>query len=117
MGAYLAIELNKVKPTKIITLPQIVFPDSSLPFPVDEELLEKLTNVWDEDNKVLIQPTAYIEDGIQAWFNKIVADIVSAVQCPPSSLTWSAQYCNTILEDFTLPHRFHVESSGVYMEL
>ena len=105
MGAYLAIELNKVKPTKIITLPQIVFPDSSLPFPVDEDLLEKLTDVWDEENKVLIQPTAYTEDGIQAWFNKIAADIVSAIQCPPSSLTWSAQYCNTVLPDNELEHK------------
>ena len=64
MGVYLAIELDRVKPIRIVDLPNIVFPNSSLPFPVDENLLQQLDTVWNSQKKVLNPPIAYTEQAI-----------------------------------------------------
>ena len=42
MGNYLAIELDKITPIPILNLPSIIFPDSLLPFPVNEALVTSL---------------------------------------------------------------------------
>jgi len=103
MVAYLAIELNGVKPTKIVNLPNMIFPNSSLPFPVDESLLLQLKNVWDLENRVLNPPVAYTEEAIQNWFNAIGNNIASIHHSPPRY--WSAKYCNTVLPDNELARK------------
>lgn len=105
MGDYLAIELDNVKPTNIIDLPNIIFPDSSLPFPVNEGLLRQLKDVWNPRKKVLIPPIAYTEAGIQNWFNLIAHNIASVKPKSPASRYWSSQYCNTVLPDKELEYK------------
>jgi len=57
MGNYLAIELEKVKPIPILNLPSITFPDSSLPFAINEALLVSLgRKVWNSHANVLVPP-------------------------------------------------------------
>ena len=88
MGDYLTIELDGVKPTKIIDLPNIIFPDSCLPFPVNEDLLWQLKSVWNPQKKVLIPLAAYTEIGIQNWFNMIENNIASIKPKFPTSRYW-----------------------------
>jgi len=105
MGVYLAIELDGLDATEIVNLPKRVFPDTSLPFPVDEGLLSKLRNVWDREKKILHPPLAYTEEAVQNWFNAIANNIasVSGFDRPPRS--WSAAYCNTVIPDKELARK------------
>jgi Fungal protein kinase len=105
MGVYLAIELDGLKATKIVSLPDMVFPDTCLPFPVDESLLSKLENVWDPAKKVLDPPLAYTEEAVQNWFNAIANDIASVRGINKPLRNWSAAYCNTVIPDKELARK------------
>jgi len=96
MGTYLAIELNKHKPTQIVDLPNVVFPDSCLPFPVNEELLRKLKGIWSPRKKMLVPPAAATESAIQEWFNTIAKRISSSNKTKVKRF-WSANFCNTVI--------------------
>jgi hypothetical protein len=95
MGTYLAIELNRLKPTKVVDLPNVVFPDSCLPFVVNEELLRKL-KVWKPRKKILVPPAAFTEAAIQEWFNTIAKQISSSNKTKVKQC-WSANFCNTVI--------------------
>jgi hypothetical protein len=101
MGAYLAIELDNLQPTKIAELPQIIFPDPSLPFAVNMDLLQKLSNVWDPQTKKLFPPVTYTEHAVQNWLNAI-ANNIQTVTGTTTSRFWSAQYCDTVLPNSEL---------------
>ena len=106
MGTYLAIELDGLRPTKIVDLPNIIFPDSCLPFTVDETLLQQLGDVWDAQKKVLFPPVAYTEVAVQNWFNAIANNITSVTNIhlnPPRF--WSAQFCNNVLPNNELQRK------------
>jgi hypothetical protein len=95
MGIYLGIKLAKARPTPIVTLPNIIFPDSSLPFPLNTALLNKLKQFWDPIKKKVIPPAAYTEKIIKDWLNAIGYSLTHAteVQCP--SREWSTQSTNS----------------------
>jgi hypothetical protein len=104
MGAYLAIELDNLTPIKIAELPQTIFPDPSLPFPVDTNLLQKLSNVWNPRTKKLFPPASYTERDVQDWLNAI-AENIQSVTGTTASRFWSAQYCDTVLPNNELQRK------------
>ena len=65
MAMYIAIECNHDKSILIRTLPSHVFPDSSLPFPVNANLLSKLEGLWDLKKMQLAPPKAYTEVAVE----------------------------------------------------
>ena len=66
MGDYLAIELDRILPIPIVNLPSIIFPDSLLPFPVNEALVTSLGNkIWSTRRKVLRPPSYLMEVAVQ----------------------------------------------------
>ena len=98
MGNYLAIELEKVSPIPIFNLPSVVFPDSSLPFPIDEALLVSLGDeVWDPDSNTLAPPLGLSEIDIEEWFNGIVRAISGATGRDTRKF-WSSQFANSVLD-------------------
>ena len=95
MGDLLAIELEN-KPTAILGLSRVVFPDSSLPFAVDDKLLESLVDVWNQRKKLLRPPKSFTEIGVQTWLNGIAKSISSAAAVQ-AKRAWTAQYSDSIL--------------------
>jgi hypothetical protein len=98
MGNYLAIELERVSPVPIFNLPSLVFPDSSLPFPVDEALLVSLGDqVWDPHSNTLVPPQRLSEISIEQWFNGIARAISGATRKDTRKF-WSSQFANSVLD-------------------
>jgi hypothetical protein len=98
MGDYLAIELDRIPPIRIVNLPSIIFPDSLLPFPINEALVTSLGNkIWSTRRKVLRPPSYLTEVAVQQWLNDIAGAISDIVKVPPKN-TWSAKYANTVLD-------------------
>ena len=97
MGKYLAIELDKVAPIPISNLPSIIFPDSSLPFSIDERLLISLgKKVWNARKNVLVPPKGLLEVQVAEWLNAI-AGAISRVTGNDTRKSWSSQYANSVL--------------------
>ena len=105
MGNYLAIKLNQIMPIPIVNLPSIMFPDSLLPFSVNEVLVTSLGNkIWNSHKKVLRPPESLTEVSIQEWLNHIAQAISNVTGFKPKN-TWSAQFANTILGHSELRHK------------
>jgi Fungal protein kinase len=98
MGNYLAIELEKVAPIQILNLPSIVFPDSSLPFNIDETLLASLgRKVWNPRKNVLVPPAGLSEFQVEEWLNGI-ARAISRVTQQDTRKFWSSRFANSVLD-------------------
>ena len=95
MGIYLGIELAKARPTPIVILPNIIFPDSSLPFPLNTALLDKLDQFWDPIKKKVIPPAAYTEKSVKEWLNAIGYSLTHATEVQRPSREWSTQSTNS----------------------
>lgn len=56
----------------------LIFPDQSLPIPIDEKLFRKLASakVWDKrKQKLSFEPSSHSEDDIAAWLNSLAKEI------------------------------------------
>ena len=93
---YLAIELDKVAPIPISHLPSIIFPDSSLPFSIDELLMSLGKKVWNARKNVLVPPKGLLEVQVAEWLNAI-AGAISRVTGNDTRKSWSSQYANSVL--------------------
>ena len=78
-----------------MTLPNIIFPDSSLPFPLNTALLNKLKQFWDPIKKKVIPPAAYTEKSIKNWLNAIGYSLTHATKVQHPSREWSTQSTNS----------------------
>ena len=97
MGNYLAIELDKIAPISIVNLPSIVFPDSLLPFTVDEALINSLGyKIWNARRQTLKPPKKLTEVAVQEWLNSIGQAVSDVTGFQPKK-NWSSQYANTVL--------------------
>jgi hypothetical protein len=79
----LEIELEKSRTTWSLNLPSIIFPDSSLPFPVNVALLHSLQEIWDLRNKMLMPPIGLTEPLVKDWLNRITSILASAAENKP----------------------------------
>ena len=105
MGNYLAIELDKIAPIPIVNLPSIVFPDSLLPFPVNEALIASLGyKIWSTSHKILKPPKRLTEVAVQEWLNNIGQAVSNVTGFKPKKF-WSSQYANTVLSDSELKRK------------
>ena len=108
MGNYLAIKLDKITPIPIVNLPSIVFPNSLLPFPVNEALIASLGyKIWSTCHKILKPPKRLTEVTVQEWLNNI-GQVVSNVTGFKLKKFWSSQYANTILSDSELKRKLDI---------
>ena len=97
MGNYLAIELKKVKPIPILNLSSITFPNSSLPFAVNEPLLVSLRKkIWNSHANVLVPPKGLSEDRVEEWLNSI-ARAISCITGKDMRKSWSSWFMNSVL--------------------
>ena len=119
MATYLAIELNHLKPTPIVTLPNNIFPDSLLPFDVNVTLLDKLKGVWDAQRKHLRPPADYTESAVLKWLEDFGKLMSKATGCKPVR-RWSNQYMNTPVPNTNLVRKPDIvllnSSAGVQSE-
>jgi hypothetical protein len=98
MGKFLAIELEKKIPTDIPQLPSLIFPDSSLPFAVNEEFLKSLgKTVWNSRRNILVHPEGLLEEQVETWLNGIAKAISNATGRTTRKI-WTAQFANSILK-------------------
>jgi len=95
MAMYLAIERNHVEPIQILTLPNVIFPDSLLPFVVDAALLGKLQDFWDPTQQTLKPPTTYTEASVKRWLNRIGRSMAKATGARRSKRQWTTQFTNS----------------------
>jgi len=68
LNSILELELDGAKINNQ-PLPQTVFPDYTLPFPINEELLNRLSNLYADHS--WIKPLDYAEISYANWFNSI----------------------------------------------
>ena len=105
MANYLAIKLDKIVPIPILNLPSIIFPDSLLPFPINEALVTSLGNkIWSSHKKILKPPKMLTEIAVQEWLNNIVQAVSKATGFILKK-TWSSQFTNTVLSGSELNHK------------
>ena len=110
MAMYITIERNHDKSILIPTLPSHIFPNSSLPFPVNANLLSKLEGLWDPKKIQLAPPKAYTEVAVEEWLEMIGLKMSQATAIPCSSRWWSLAYKNSPVPDGELnrkPHDVH----------
>ena len=73
---------------------ETVFPDARLPFSIDQELLDRLPNVYSHSSWT--QLPDYTEADHAAWLNSIGYDL-EVVTGSPMEREWNADFCNTPL--------------------
>jgi hypothetical protein len=83
----LEIEIKKSKTTWNLNLPSTIFPDSSLPFPVNPALLLSMPGIWDPRNKKLKPPMNLTAALVRDWLNEIARTLGSVTEKIPTR-TW-----------------------------
>jgi len=81
----------ELAPTFSLNLPSAIFPDSSLPFAIDEALLRSLQGIWDSGNKMLISPKGLTEPLVKDWLSSIANKLASVTGYNPTR-AWSVSF-------------------------
>lgn len=71
-------------------LPNQIFNDASLPFVVNEDLLNTLSNVYNDTTWISV-PTSFMEAGVADWLNSIDAELQRVTDKAPLR-SWNANY-------------------------
>jgi hypothetical protein len=79
-------------------LPPIIFPDDALPFPINEDLINRLSNVYADHSWT--QSLDYTETSYADWFNSI-GDALEALTKVGRVRKWSADSCTAPLPGAT----------------
>jgi hypothetical protein len=103
LDSMLKLELAEAVISSQSNLPDIVFPDSLLPFNVDNALLKKLTRNYN-GHRWILQPKPTVSEDSEAcyadWFNSIADELKDLTKEDPCR-TWNNRFSNTPLPGVT----------------